>query len=108
MRHACFQAQQAAEKAVKAAWVLLGEAPWGHSIQSLVRDFPAAPQAPDWSRWQARAALLDRFYIATRYPYGLPDLTPSESYFEADAAQALATAREFVEATRRWIGDKRS
>jgi HEPN domain-containing protein len=105
--HACFHAQQAAEKAVKAAWVMLGEAPWGHSIQALVRGFPGAPAAPDWIRWQARAAALDRFYIPTRYPDGLPDLTPSESYFEADAVQALVTAREFVEATRRWMGEKR-
>jgi hypothetical protein len=45
--------------------------------------------------------------IPTRHPYGLPDFAPSEPYFEADAVQALATAREFVGATRRWMGETR-
>lgn len=101
--HACFSAQQAAEKAVKAAWVRVGADPWGHSIQALVRDFPCPDDAPDWIGWQQEAALLDRYYIPTRYPDGLPDLTPSEVYFETDSLQAIASARRFAEATARWI-----
>jgi HEPN domain-containing protein len=31
------------------------------------------------------AAALDRFYIPTRYPNGLPDLTPGKYYFQKDA-----------------------
>jgi HEPN domain-containing protein len=101
--HACFSAQQAAEKAVKAAWVYVGRDPWGHSIQALVRDFPFPDDAPGWVGWLQKAAALDRYYIPTRYPDGLPDLTPSESFFDTDSAQAIACARQFVEATRKWL-----
>ena len=35
------------------------------------------------------SAFMDRFYISTRYPNGLPDLTPGKAYFLRDAEQAL-------------------
>ena len=31
--HACFLAQQTAEKAVKALWYAIGDTPWGQSVQ---------------------------------------------------------------------------
>ena len=34
---ACFQAQQAAEKAVKALYHALGRGAWGHSVTELLR-----------------------------------------------------------------------
>ncbi len=37
----CFTAQHAAEKAVKAAWCLLGEAPWGACRTKTGGGFPA-------------------------------------------------------------------
>jgi HEPN domain-containing protein len=42
------------------------------------------------------AADLDRFYIPTRYPDGLPGLTPDEAYFRKDADVALQAATEIV------------
>ena len=94
--HACFQSQQCSEKAVKSMWIALGEDPWGHSIQKLILQFPAPERIPDWPNWLSRAALLDKFYIPTRYPNGLPDLTPGQSYFADDAGQALDQATFFV------------
>jgi HEPN domain-containing protein len=32
---------------------------------------------------------LDRYYIPTRYPNGLPDLTPGQVYFRKDAEICL-------------------
>jgi hypothetical protein len=43
------------------------------------------------------------FYIPTRYPNGLPDLTPGQSYFLRDADQAIEQAVFFLEAGRRFL-----
>ena len=106
--HACFASQQCGEKAIKAIWYALGEDPWGHAIQKLVMQCPARGRIGDLNRWVETAASLDRFYIPTRYPNGLPDLTPEETYFQRDAEQALeqgewlqARCRELVDAIRR-------
>jgi len=101
--HACFAAQQCGEKAVKALWYLIGEDPWGHSIQKLLMQFPARQHLPDAERWVEKAASLDKFYIPTRYPNGLPDLTPEQSYFRQDAEQAIALAVDLLTAGRRWF-----
>ena len=97
--HACFQAQQCAEKAIKALWYLLDLDPWGHSIQRLVRDFPNTKFLQNMDAWEQRAAYLDRFYIPTRYPNGLPDLTPGQSFHRQDADQAIEVATSFLTAS---------
>lgn len=43
---------------------------------------------------------LDRFYIPTRYPNGLPDLTPDKAYFEEDASAAIELSEQLVERVR--------
>ncbi len=101
--HACFQSQQCSEKAIKAMWIALGEDPWGHSIQKLIMQFPAPEQIPDWQNWLSKAATLDKFYIPTRYPNGLPDLTPGQSYFPADADQAIKQATFFVSIAQEFL-----
>ncbi|RMF83903.1 MAG: HEPN domain-containing protein [Nitrospirae bacterium] len=101
--HACFHAQQAGEKAVQALWYFIDADPWGHSIQRLVKEFPRREALPDADRWLEQGALLDKFYIPTRYPNGLPDLTPGEAYREAEGRLGLATAKELVAACRAWL-----
>lgn len=86
---ACFYTQQSGEKAVKALWYLVDADPWGHSIQKLVMEFPEKQRLPNRERWIEQAALLDKFYIPTRYPNGLPDLTPGQVYTRADAERGL-------------------
>ena len=100
---ACFYSQQSGEKAVKALWHLIDADPWGHSVQKLIMDFPAKRTLPDLERWIERAALLDKFYIPTRYPNGLPDLTPGQVYTREDAQRGLETARVLVAACREWL-----
>lgn len=100
---ACFYAQQAGEKAVKALWYLIDADPWGHSIQRLVMDFPQKQRLPDAALWSEQAALLDKFYIPTRYPNGLPDLTPGQVYTRPEAVRGLETARALVTACRQWL-----
>jgi HEPN domain-containing protein len=105
--HACFLAQQSGEKALKALWYFLGEDPWGHSIHKLILDLPVETVSKEMENIQDDAAALDRFYIPTRYPNGLPDLTPGKYYFQKDAEFAIGIAeslltmiREILAATR--------
>ncbi|NWG14134.1 MAG: HEPN domain-containing protein [Acidobacteria bacterium] len=94
--HSCFFSQQAGEKAVKALWYFIGEDPWGHSIQKLIAELPD-PVAHERLRPLLEAgALLDRYYIPTRYPNGLPDLTPGQVYFRKDAETCLEVSGKLL------------
>ena len=86
---ACFQAQQAGEKALKAVWFASGSDPWGHSLTQLVREFPIESVRSRLMTMLEAAKTLDKFYIPTRYPNGLPDSIPADVYTAADAKRAL-------------------
>ncbi|MGQ9815957.1 MAG: HEPN domain-containing protein [Candidatus Roseilinea sp.] len=73
---------------------------WGHSIQRLIMDFPYPDAFQDRADCLQRAAILDRYYIPTRYPDSLPDLTPGQSYFLADAEAAIQHADFFLQAAQ--------
>jgi HEPN domain-containing protein len=93
---ACFLSQQAAEKALKAYLYAGGKTlVWGHSVDELCRQ--AATAAPEFDSLRRRVGKLDRFYIPTRYPNGLPGGLPSESFDDRDSQQALDLAREAIE-----------
>jgi HEPN domain-containing protein len=95
--HACFLSQQSAEKAIKALWFAVDGDPWGHSIQKLIFQFPQQAMFADVETWIENAAQLDMFYIPTRYPNGLPDLTPGQTYKSQDSIQAIEKAKFFLE-----------
>jgi HEPN domain-containing protein len=81
---ACFQAQQAAEKAPKSFLYRAGAEPLAlHSLRRLVGECEKI--SPEWATLRP-AAELDRYYLPTRYPNGLPDDVPHE-YFTAEAAE---------------------
>lgn len=101
--HACFLSQQSAEKAVKALWFAIDEDPWGHSIRKLVPQFPKQEMFSDVEAWLTNAAALDKFYIPTRYPNGLPDLTPAQTYKIGDSAEAIEKAKFFLEEVARLL-----
>jgi len=100
---ACFYSQQSAEKALKSLWYLIDADPWGHSVQRLIMDFPKKTEIPNPEGWIEKAALLDKYYIPTRYPNGLPDLTPGQVYRLEDATRGLEAARELAELCRGWM-----
>lgn len=99
---ACFHAQQSAEKAVKAFlyWHNVEE-PWGHSVAELIKD--ASTYNPSLENLFPIGATLDRYYIPTRYPNGLPGGLPSKSYFAHDAQGALDMAKQILAAIRQQI-----
>lgn len=45
-------------------------------------------------------AVLDQYYVPTRYPNGLPGGIPSDVYTENQAAAAVDIARQVVAAVR--------
>ena len=103
--HSCFHSQQASEKAVKAVWYFLDADPWGHSITKLIRDlqYVDLKTMEQFETLKKSAVLLDRYYIPTRYPNGLPDLTPEEAYLEEDAQACIQNAKKIMEATRNFV-----
>mgnify|MGYP001294600483 CR=1 FL=1 len=101
---ACFYAQQSGEKAIKALWYLRDADPWGHSVQRLITEYPHPADMPNQSEWIRQAALLDQFYMPTRYPNGLPDLTPGQVYRQEDAERGRAAAHFLIPACRRCLG----
>jgi len=95
---ACFAAHQAAEKAVKALHLHLGQEAWGHVVARLLRELPASvsvsPELVD------KAHVLDSFYLPTRYPNGHPEGAPFEHYGALQSEEALAYAREITDFAR--------
>lgn len=96
---ACFAAHQAAEKAVKALHLHLGQEAWGHVVARLLRDLPVPPgQVPEDLVEMAR--VLDNFYIPTRYPNGHPEGAPFEHYGRLQSEEAIKYARSIIEFVR--------
>jgi len=98
---ACFAAQQAAEKAVKALHLALHQEAWGHVVARLLTDLPhdvAVP--PDLIE---KGQVLDNFYIPARYPNGHPAGAPFEHYGPIQSKQAIAYAREILAFVRRHL-----
>lgn len=94
---ACFQSQQSAEKAMTALWMQHDHDPWGHSVLKLMEDFPDSALRDNLLKpLQGYACLLDKLYIPTRYPNGLPDLTPAQVYGDSDADQAIQAAKSIL------------
>jgi HEPN domain-containing protein len=104
---ACFLAQQAAEKAVKAILYAGGVRPvLGHSLGELGRE--AAGHMPEFEELRPKVAKLDRFYIPTRYPNGLPEGgLPSEAFDQDDARSAIEIAAKALDAARQFLDQAR-
>ena len=100
--HSCFHAQQAGEKALKAVYYFADADPWGHSIKKLIDDLKPVSvqlfkQLEDLSRM---AIVLDRYYIPTRYPNGLPDITPDVAFTKEDADSGIKYSRKLIDSVR--------
>jgi len=91
---ACFAAQQAAEKAVKALYQKLGIEIWGHSISRLLQHLPQEHKPP--KELINKAKELDRHYIPTKYPNLHPEGAPLDYYTEEDAKRAIEHAEKII------------
>ena len=95
---ACFAAQQAAEKAVKALHLHRGQKAWGNVVACLLSELPEEVQAPGNLIEQGR--VLDTFYIPPRYPNSHPEGAPFEHYGPLQSHEAIGHARAILEFVR--------
>ncbi|MCX8103538.1 MAG: HEPN domain-containing protein [Candidatus Bipolaricaulota bacterium] len=96
---ACFLAQQVAEKALKAFLYARGrEIVLGHSVERLCRE--AAQYDAAFATHAQRWALLDGYYVPTRYPNSLPGSIPARVYTKEAAEEATRLAEEVVSVVR--------
>jgi len=100
---ACFHSQQGAEKALKAVLYSQGaRVVLGHAVRELARQCEA--HDPAFASILEEAALLDQFYIPTRYPNGLPSpAVPSEIYTESQAEAAREAVRQVLRAAEAFL-----
>jgi len=92
---ACFLSQQAAEKALKAAYQRLGGEAFGYSVSGLLSSLPEDYKAEEALR--SKAMELDKAYIPTRYPNAIPEGAPFEVYTREEARRLISYAEEIVE-----------
>ncbi len=91
---ACFAAHQAAEKAVKALHLHMGQEAWGHVVAKLLRELPEAVRAPGGLVDKGR--VLDTFYIPSRYPNSHSEGAPFEHYGPLQSDEAIRYAGEII------------
>ncbi len=100
--YACFISQQAAEKAIKAFLYARGlRQVFGHSVADLCRQ--AARFDKHFVSLGVQTSKLDRMYIPTRYPNGLPGGIPAEEFDQEDASESLALAHQVVDLVKKLI-----
>ncbi len=105
--HACFLAQQSAEKSLKALAYLIGadrtkgrQASGSTGLLQVV----VIPRYPSFRQFEEDAGILDQFYIATRYPDALPSsAVPYQVYPKSQAVDAIERATRIVKAARETI-----
>lgn len=93
---ACFMAEQASQKALKAYLFSKGERyVLSHSVKQLV-DF-CIRYDTKFSHLTEYGMILDKYYIPTRYPDALaPPAVPYQSYTEKEAREAVKYAEEII------------
>jgi len=94
---ACFHAQQAGEKALKAALVaMIDDIARTHVLTLLLDELRAAGHSATEDILSA-ARVLDRYYVPTRYPDAVGDVDPARFFAPADAHDAIVlTERIFA------------
>jgi HEPN domain-containing protein len=91
---ACFLAQQAAEKALKALHLTHGQEAWGHVLVDLIDQLPASVEPP--TKLVEKARVLDNFYLPTRYPNAHASGAPFEHYGPLQSKDAINHASEIL------------
>lgn len=98
---ACFSAQQAAEKALKAVFQRLGAEAWGHSVadplEELGKVYGGDEDLVDGGME------LDKAYISARYPHAHPSGSPRRRYTAVEARRPSGHARRVIEFCRGFL-----
>ena len=91
---ACFSAQQAAEKAVKAVLQRLGIEAWGHSVSDLLSELGKSEAVP--GELLDAALELDKTYIPARYPDAHPSGSPRRRYTLGEAERMVGHSERIL------------
>jgi len=92
---ACFSAQQAAEKAVKAVFQGMGAEAWGHSVSDLLMELAKTHEVPE--SLIDGALELDKAYIPARYPDAHPSGSPRRRFTREEARRLIGHATAILE-----------
>ena len=103
---ACFHAQQAAEKAVKAALVArCGDSARDHSIVALLAECTISGLSISENLIDD-ARRLDKFYVSSRFPDALGELDPTTMFGKAEAYEAASRSLPFVAFAKNVLRDE--
>jgi HEPN domain-containing protein len=91
---ACFAAQQASEKGLKAVYQSLGGDARGHDLDGLLQGLAERLMVPP--DLAERATELGKHYIATRYPNAHAAGPPARHYTQGEAQRAIEHAQEIL------------
>lgn len=101
----CFIAQQSGEKALKACLYGSGRRRViGHSLFEMVSEL--SKESNEFKSIVDPCRRLDRFYIPTRYPNGLPGGSPFQVYSEADLGSALEDVAKVLSVAEAYLKRK--
>ena len=101
----CFMAQQSGEKALKACLYARGERRViGHSLFEMVEDLSQTEKI--FTSITDEARKLDRFYIPTCYPNGLPGGAPFQVYKASDLTEAGEDLKKVLEVSAKFLEDR--
>lgn len=101
----CFIAQQAGEKALKACLYALGRrSVMGHSLFELSNEL--SQKDSRFSPLMDAAKQLDRFYIPTRYPNGIPGGSPFQVFDRQDLKAAVEALEQVMVVCRGFLAEK--
>ena len=97
---ACFNAQQAAEKALKSLAFFRGaDLVKSHSLYTIAKDLKINGELENFAK------KLDLFYLTARYPDALPEnAVPSERFNKPMADEAFNMAQKFLDAVKKEVG----
>ncbi|TFG30502.1 MAG: HEPN domain-containing protein [Promethearchaeota archaeon] len=103
----CFQAQQSAEKTLKALLLYLNIDSWGHGLVYLLRELKKIMAETneekdkefdegEYDVLKEKCQELDRHYIQPRYPNGFSSGYPAEYYNKKIASECLNHAKFII------------
>lgn len=99
---ACFKAQQATEKALKAFLYGLGKPKKGHLLIQLLDEI--GKMEFEIKNIKEDCIRLDKYYIPTRYPNAWPSSFPEELYTKGEAEEAIERTKRVIKWIKRFMG----
>ncbi len=103
--YTCFMCEQSAWNSLKAYLYFKGERyVWEHSIQKLSER--CSKYDEEFIKFQEAGAVLDKYYLTTRYPDAVaPPAIPYQSFTKKEAQEAINLATEIFNFVKNKIGE---